>query len=289
MRILLATDGSDEARAATEWLRTLPLPQSCAIRILAVAAADETLRAHLPNGREYRARLCEAATTVARRALEVLAPRWSNVDSQMREGDARDEILRVADEWAADLIVLGARGLNPLKRALLGSVSSAVVRHAPCPVLVVRDPHQGLRRVVLGVDGSDDARAAAAFLASLQFGSTMRLTLVGAVPPPPVVSAPEVAVGALFLDEALARWEGQTRAAVDAVAATFEGKAGLVTRRVRVGHAGEELVENARAIDADLIVVGARGLGAFKRLLLGSVSDYVVTHAACPVLVVRGR
>lgn len=194
----------------------------------------------------------------------------------------------MADEWPAHLVVLGARGLRPLQRALLGSVSTAVVHHAPCAVLVVRGRRPGLRAIVLGVDGSPDSLGAAAFLGSLSWEPGVRVTLVGAVVPPPALTAPEVATGPLFLDEALARWEAESGPALDRAAANFKGEAATIERRILIGQPGEEIVNTANAVGADLIAVGARGHGAFHRLLLGSVSEYVLHHADCPVLVARG-
>ena len=127
----------------------------------------------------------------------------------------------MANDWPAALVVLGARGLRPLQRALLGSVSTAVVRHAHCPVLVVRGRRRGLRTIVLAVDGSPDSLGAAAFLGSLPLDPGLQLTLVSAVVPPPVVPAPELATGPLFLDAALARWEVEAERALDSAGANF--------------------------------------------------------------------
>ena len=207
----------------------------------------------------------------------------------MAEGDPREEIVRMADAWPADLVVLGARGLRPLQRALLGSVSTAVVHHVHCPVLVVRGRRRGLRTIVLGVDGSPDSLGAAGFLGSLPLDPGLRVTLLGVVVPPPVLPAAELATGPLFLDKALTQWEGEVERALDRIGATFKAEGVVIERRVLIGQAGEEIVSTANAVGADLVVVGARGHGAFKRLLLGSVSEYVLHHAECPVLVVRGR
>jgi nucleotide-binding universal stress UspA family protein len=289
MRVLLATDGSEEARAATDWLLAFPLPKSSAIRILAVASLDYALPSEFESVREIRRRLHDHAGVIVSEARDTLVARWPDVEERVAEGDAREEIVRMADAWPADLVVVGARGLTPLKRTLLGSVSTAIVRYVRCPVLVVRGRCRDVRTVALGVDGSTDSLGAAAFLGSLPLDTALHLILVGVVPPPRLPARLEPGAGALFLHDAVARWRGELEHALTSVDAAFKTRVATTEQRVVIGHAGEEIVDTANAVDADLIVVGARGLGAFKRLLLGSASDYVLQHAECPVLVVRRR
>jgi nucleotide-binding universal stress UspA family protein len=289
MRVLLATDGSEQALAATEWLLTFPLPRSTTVRVIAVASLAYVLPARLESTRQDRRGPYEHAARIASEARATLVRCRAAVEARVAEGDPREEIVRMADAWPADLVVLGARGLRPLQRALLGSVSTAVVRHVQCPVLVMRERRRGLRTIVLGVDGSPNCLGAAGFLGSLPLDPGFRLTLVGVVVPPPVLPAPELATGPLFVDEALTQWQREVERALDSAGSTFKPEGVAIERRVLIGQAGEEIVSTANAVGADLVVVGARGHGAFKRLLLGSVSEYVLHHAECPVLVVKGR
>ena len=288
MRVLLATDGSEQAQAATAWLPTVPLPRPSTVRVLAIVAPARGLPALL-EGRDDRRRLHEHAGRIVSEAQGTLVGCGADVETQVAEGDPREEIVRMAEEWSADLVVLGARGLGPLSRALLGSVSTAVVRHAPCAVLVMRGRRPGLGTIVLAVDGSPDSLDAAAFLGALPLAPGVRLTLVAVVVPPPALPAPEAATGPLFLDEALTLGQAEAERALDRAQSRVGTAGGTLERRTLIGEAGEEIVSTARLLEADLVTVGARGHGVFKRLLLGSVSEYVLHHAECAVLVVRGR
>ena len=289
MRVLLATDGSPEARAATEWLVTFPLPHGSVIRVLTVVSLDHARPAAFESAETYRDHVRVDSAAIADDARAKLTKRWADVEVRVADGDAREEIVRMADEWAAELVVVGARGLTPLKRALLGSVSTTVVRHVRCPVLVVRGRSAGVQRLVIGVDGSPDSFGAAAFVSALPLDPRTRVTLVGAVPPPPIAGTPELGAAPVFLDDLLARWRAETDRAMERVEADFTATVAAIERRIIVGHAGDEIVNAAQAIGADLIVIGARGLGTMGRLVLGSVSDYVLLHGECPVLVVRRR
>jgi nucleotide-binding universal stress UspA family protein len=220
----------------------------------------------------------------------VLTRRWPAVETEVQEGEPRERILAIAEEWKPDLIVLGARGLGTFKSALLGSVSSAVVHHATCPVLVVKGHPQGLRRIVVAIDGSADSLAAARFCASLPLdrGVGIRLLAVSEMPalpiaPPEMLAAPAWTPSPAELDEQ----RGALDALLSRVEADFRPRVDHVERSVTSGRPGAEIVAAAGEPDVDLVVVGARGLGGLGRLLLGSVSDRVLHHAACPVLVVK--
>jgi nucleotide-binding universal stress UspA family protein len=282
MRVLLATDGSEEAVAAAEWLPTLPLPPSALVQLLAVAqlppARGET--------RELRHRLLERARQLVREARAGLGRRWSSVEERVSAGDPREEIVRAAEDLAVDLVVVGGRGLTLLRRVLLGSVSTAVVRHAPCSVLVVKGRPHGLRTVLLAVDGSAGSLQAVRFFAALPLDRGLRLRLLSVVEVPIVATGPETGSGVPPLDQMLRDLQVQAEETLRGIEADIKERVAAIESRVVVGQAREEIV-NA-ATDADLVVIGARGLGAFGRLLLGSVSEYVLHHAACPVLIVRG-
>jgi nucleotide-binding universal stress UspA family protein len=287
MRVLLATDGSETARAAAEWLLTFPLPTSAKVRALAVA----TIPLLLPTTEsvdQLRQRLVERIRPIASEARGVLAKRWTDVEEHVSEGDPRDEIMHMAEQWPADLVVVGARGLTPLKRVLLGSVSTAIAHLAPCPVLVVRGRPRALRTVLLASDGSVDARRAAALLASLPLDRDLRVRLLSVVEPPIFVAEPELAGTAVApLERMLSDWKAEAERMLVQLEADFKERAGGVEREVSVGRAGEEIVAAAAKAGVDLVVVGARGLGRVRRLVLGSVSDYVLHHAQSPVLIVR--
>lgn len=138
-----------------------------------------------------------------------------------------------------------------------------------------------MQRIVVGIDGSEDSRAALRWAlqegrlrqASVEVVHTWHLPYVGASP---------YIVPVLDSDT----YEKAARQVMDSVvdAEDTTGLPAPVTRSVVSGGAAGAIVEQAR--DADLIVVGSRGLGGFKGLLLGSVSQQVVHHAPCPVVVV---
>jgi len=288
MRVLLATDGSEEAIAARDWLLTFPLPTSGTVRVLAVATLPPTPPPELVSLTEYRRDIAERARLVARETRGVLVTRWAAVEEHVTEGDAREEIVRMAEEWPADLVVVGARGLTPLKRMMLGSVSTSLVRYAPCPVLVVKGRRRGLRTAVVAVDGSAPSLHALSFFASMPLDPHVEVRLMAVVEPPVLVTTPEIAGAASPLDRALSEGQAEAEQMLGRLEADIKQDILAVHRRVAVGRAGEEIARAANAPGVDLVVVGARGRGTFTRLLLGSVSEYVVHHAECPVLVVRG-
>ena len=166
MRVLLATDGSKDARTATVYLRDFPLPEGSRILLLSVVDAPAS-PLDVPPVREFRAALRAEGRRALEEARRLLGPRGATAEDRVAEGGARAEILRAADEWEADLIVLGARGLGGVRGVLLGSVSSAVAHHARCPVLVVKGRPRPLGGVLIALDGSEHAWAGVRFVLAL--------------------------------------------------------------------------------------------------------------------------
>jgi nucleotide-binding universal stress UspA family protein len=288
-RILLATDGSDDARKATQWVRELPIAVDGTVRVLSVAVIPHSALDIAPV-REFQDAIRAECRHAAETARTTLAPRGA-VETRVVDGEPRDAIVREAREWPAELTVVGARGLGAVGRFLLGSVSTAVLHGAPGTVAVVRGEARRPRRVVVACDGSPDAVEAVRFVAGLSLGPDVTVRFVGVVAVPPIVSAgPEMAMP---WPPTLDRFIEEQKAALDDALAWAEsevrGSVGRVERVVVVGQPAAEILAAVEQTAADLVVVGARGLGVFGRLVLGSVSDRLVHHAPCPVLVVKGK
>jgi nucleotide-binding universal stress UspA family protein len=290
MRVLVATDGSDNANAATEWLATFPLP--AAAEWLVLAAADLTWAPlAIPPLSAYDQAIVEAARRAAEDARAVIERRWNRIEVRVPEGDPRAVIPEHADKWRADLVVVGARGLGAIGGFLLGSVSTAVVHGVRCPVLVVKDRPCPLRRALIAIDGSMDALAAARFFARLPLDPGLATQLIGVVERvriPHTAPAFMTPVLAQAIEGVLSERRAKIDEALDRVEAEIERGVRAVERLTPVGLPADEIIEAARAGDVDLVVIGARGLGTIKRLLLGSVSERVLHRVECSVLVVKG-
>jgi nucleotide-binding universal stress UspA family protein len=141
-RILLATDGSEEADLAA--LRAVDLADATdsELHVVHVGVVPTFLKSY-PGTLGYERRLYEEIEEISRELLRkqswrVKAAGGTVAGAHLRMGEVAMEIVALAEELGADLIVMGSRGLGGVRRALMGSVSDSVVRHAHCPVLVVR-------------------------------------------------------------------------------------------------------------------------------------------------------
>jgi nucleotide-binding universal stress UspA family protein len=143
-KILLATDGSEEATRATEAAVELSKQSGSEIHVAYVLPAPAQLIGHHLYSREMRESVLGGAEREAERFLKEKAEQIGSdggklAETHLRSGDPDKEILRLAEDLEAGLIVIGSRGLGAVSRALMGSVSDSVVRHAHCPVFVVRN------------------------------------------------------------------------------------------------------------------------------------------------------
>ena len=187
---------------------------------------------------------------------------------------------------SAALLVVGSRGRGGFASLLLGSVSQRCVTHAPCPVAVVprawTPSDHG--RVVVGVDGSATSALALRWAAHEAARRGARLDVFNAWTVPEIV----VPTGVAFLGDAAALQQASRTLLDDMVGALeddLDGKPPDLELHAVDSAPAAALVEAGRR--ADVLVVGARGLGGFRGLLLGSVSQQCAHHAPCPTIVVH--
>lgn len=287
MRILVATDGSNGAADAIEWLAHFPLPTDAAVEVVSAIPPPIFNETVLPTPWSALRAETERTLEEARRRL---AKRWPSTAAQVLYGDAREALVETAGRSATDLIVMGARGLGAVAAFLLGSVSLEVARRAPCAVLVCRGPARPLRTVTIALDGSTYAADALSFFSALPLPSDLVARLVGVVERLHYPSsAPEMLSGALIA--AVQQEEDRRRQELAAVLRdagdALRSRVREVRRETPLGSPAETLVREGA--HTDLMVLGSRGMGAMKRIMLGSVSESVLRHAACPVLIARRR
>ena len=277
VRVLVALDGSDHARIALECAACLPLTTSDELVLLSVADVDEASlhRLRRQQGRDLDLLAQEAWTarrSAAQGTVEDAGSRlgvWQTPVRQLvRSGTPAAVIAAATRELGVDLLVVGPLGRGGLPSLLLGSVALALIGQVPCPVLVARPPIGAPHRVVLAVDGSHHAGEAIGALATYPLAPGASVTVLTAIEPGSTAAASPGAA-----------------AIADAAAAQLRDTGLTVDVAVRAGEAGHVIVEEARSRSADLVVVGCRGRGAVRGLLLGSVSRHVVERAPCSVLV----
>jgi nucleotide-binding universal stress UspA family protein len=193
------------------------------------------------------------------------------------------------------LLVVGSQGLDVLDRFMLGSVSTKLIHHATCPVLVVKGEAAPLRRITLATDGSSASATALEFV--LTRFQPNRSTGKGGRVPIHVsvihVMVPSVNSLASITIRSTIPWiksPGLTEATLKFIDQSVRKliKAGFTAEPLyQLGNPAAEIMKVASKHHADLIVMGAKGMGAVARFLIGSVSTRVVQHANCAVLVVR--
>jgi nucleotide-binding universal stress UspA family protein len=142
MKILLATDASEYSEAAVEALLEHRWPKDAQLRVLSVAHTPVPVDAHPGVEANYHAIWAESTAKKAQDTVNRTADRIRaaglTVEPLIRHGNPGSEIVKEAEQWSADLILVGSHGRTGITRWLLGSVAEQVVRHAPCSVEVVR-------------------------------------------------------------------------------------------------------------------------------------------------------
>lgn len=285
MQLLLAVDGSDNsyeavrslkylARAeAVHLLHALDVPRP-AYPFMMPEVAQEMYQAVERNMRDDGARLLD-------RIVSLLPLDTGPVTKHLVVGPPADQIVALAEQLHVGLIILGSRGLGPIKERLVGSVSHRVLTFGPGAKLILPGPLKRLHHILLPLQGSYDAEHALSFLQQKPFREPPTVTLFTVLPhtrppwPVDAVSAEHMeshslSTGKNFLEEVAAKL----------------GQYGYQTRvSATLGTPVDGILEEAKASTADLILVGSRGHRGITRMVLGSVSHALLHQGTYPLMI----
>ncbi|MCC6139726.1 MAG: universal stress protein [Nitrospira sp.] len=285
MKIVAGVDWSDEAFAAVAQLGLLYKPDE----VLLVHGVDLGIFqsplmagvASLQGYDEFRKAMLDAGRQAVERGKTVLPADIPSVQTKAELHHAASFILDNASALKADLIVVGTQDHSRLAELFVGSVSHQVLLQARIPTLIVKGGAKPVTRVLLAIEGRDDAARAQTWLAAHPFRNPVALTILSIIPSLTMVEPNIMASYQAWSDE----HRRQTEQIVAETASGLAGPRFTVTTQVRSGEPITAVCEEASGYD--LLVVGSHGRTGVDRLLLGSVSHGIVHRVGCSVLVVR--
>lgn len=296
MKVVLGADGSEHADFAAEFLGRYPMSPDSVVDCCGVYSASHVVTAtsHPFLGPLLAGQLSQAvddaregAEEAARSVAKRLRSLGRNSEAHLLEGDPGDELSSYAEKTGAAFVVVGSRGLGRLDALFLGSVAREIANNRRVDLLVTRRRDfsgEGLR-AIFATDHSDFAERVAAKLPSLVEGKFAELEVLSVVDP----DSKDVAFARSTapwddLQSGLSSWANEQN---DATVGLLSDLADRCVTTVKSGHARETILKRAKETGADLVILGAQGQSALSRLLLGSVSNYVLTRAETSVLIVR--
>jgi nucleotide-binding universal stress UspA family protein len=283
--IVAGVDGSPDGLAAAHYAASLAQRRGAPLLLISVfetlfygygplmvaasyAVADEQLRKAAEES-------LEAIATEIRAAYPSLT-----VEAQLRHGLVAS--ILIAESQEALATVVGSRGMGGFEGLLLGSVSSQVAAHAHGPVVVVRPAANPDGPILVGYDGSEAARAALGYAVDEALAQGKRLVAANVYWEEPwgLHHKPTADPHATALHKA-------EELIAEGLEDHLEAHPELQAETRTIHSLNEEFGMTEEAANASLVVVGCRGRGGFAGLLLGSVSQALVHHAACPVVVIH--
>lgn len=290
MKVLLAVDGSDAAYHAAEFFCRLPHDQPLQIEVVSVLNSPDVSMGSSSRAwiDDYMSNLNTAADEAFARVQRCFEGSASTLTHHKTHGHVGDAIVTRAEEIGATLIVIGAKGHSAVSRLLLGSVSDYVSRHASCSVMTVRLPGEaeevsGALRVSIAYDGSKPSEKAIDKFHEFSWRG-VDLEVVNVVQIFPEFPAESVEL----MQEQVERDRTDAQAVARNIADRLHSEHLRVHPKVIAGeHVGEAIIRAASENRSQLIVIGNTGRSLIPRLLLGSVSSYVLRHASQSVWVVR--
>ena len=294
-RILLATDFSRWAKRAEDYACALACSWKASLTVLSVAEFPPGLNPDYPVNQQYLADLLKNASSQLVDLKGRAERRGIAVTTRVATGIPSEEVITAARAEDSDLLVVGTRGKTGLAHVLLGSTAERVIRGAPCPVLTVRmepaetEQEEGalsrpvtLERILVPVDFSDcslDALEYAAVVAQQAKASLMLLHVLE-----PVSYGLDFTLGhSRTREQVRETWTKR----LEELAASLRVRQVQVESQLRGGLPSDSILDSARTLPCDFIVMGTHGRRGISHAFSGSVAEAVLRKALCPVLTVR--
>jgi len=285
MKTLLAVDGSDHSYEAVRALKylsradqlillhALNVPRP-AYPMMVPEVADELYRTLERSGREDGERLLD-------RVQSLLPQHAGPTVKRLELGSPAEVIVTTAEHEKVDLVVMGARGVGPIKERLLGSVSHRILTLAPCAKLIVSGQVKGMKQVLLPLQGPEDLEAAVRFLQLKPFHEAVELSLLTVLP----AVHPPWPVGGNAAEELEKQVLQSARDFIEDAVGRLQPLGYQARGRAVLGTPGDMILREASTLRAELILMGSRGRKGVARFVLGSVSHAVLHRMPCPVLI----
>ncbi|MBI4685693.1 MAG: universal stress protein [Nitrospirae bacterium] len=278
-KILVAFDGSESSKNALLQAFKLANAEECWITVTSVIPSYEG-DLELVGVKNIRASIRKPCEEALAEAEKIAKAERVLIKTVCEEGVVYERIVDLADAENCDVIVMGRRGLRRLERAFVGSVTARVIGHSQRDVLVVPvGTVIGWKHILLATDGSKYSYAATdrAIDFAKSYGGGLKIISVVDVPTEFYAEAPKVVEDlTIKAKEFVANVRNKAEASnVEAI--TFTGE----------GDAYKLITDLARKEKTDVIFMGSHGRTGLKRLLMGSVTEKVIGHAPCPVLIVK--
>jgi nucleotide-binding universal stress UspA family protein len=265
------------------------------LTVLSVAEFPPGLNPDYPVNQQYLADLLKNASSQLVDLKGRAERRGIAVTTRVATGIPSEEVITAARAEDSDLLVVGTRGKTGLAHVLLGSTAERVIRGAPCPVLTVRmepaetEQEEGalsrpvtLERILVPVDFSDcslDALEYAAVVAQQAKASLMLLHVLE-----PVSYGLDFTLGhSRTREQVRETWTKR----LEELAASLRVRQVAVESHLRGGLPSDSILDSARTLPCDLIVMGTHGRRGISHAFSGSVAEAVLRKALCPVLTVR--
>lgn len=290
MRIVIAIDGSDCAKAALREAELMDCPVGTELKVVTALDYSEPL----PVLESIQVQECEIARQLIETAIKTLqeAHPCAEVSGEVLDGYPADAINNISRDWLADLIIVGSHSRKGFSRLWLGSVSRAILMHAPCAVRIVK-PGGALkedegRNVLLALEDSEHSSHLLDHVLALPWYEGTRFRCLHVIHPIAVMmddNNEAIRSTSSSFDGFVSKQNEWLATQTAKINKHFDQE--VASGLILIGDAREQILLNASEWPADLIMLGSHGRSGIDKLIMGSVSDAVSTNAECSVEITR--